>query len=127
MEEEVTLNVRYAHGSMFIEPSNRHGGGVGQSIESDWKVIMGLVDAEAPCSSPDWLEVLDADDWLPMGSPSYDADADLLVFGSTEGATVVLDNAPLVAYWRPTADPAFPYDLIGVGMRSARRWLGHLA
>ena len=126
MEEEVTLKVSYAHGSMFIEPSNRHGCGVGMSIESDWNVVMGLVDDEAPHSSPDWLEVLNADNWLPLGGNHYDADADLMVFGTTEGAAVVLDNGPLVAYWIPTADPAYPYNLIGVGVRSARRWLGHL-
>ena len=103
-----------------IMTSNR--GVTSTSLRRDYDVIADLASENSP-SKVVGLEILNPTDYLPLGTHGYDEETDTLLLGSKEGATSVEANGDLVAYWEPDPHDSQDHTLLGVEVRSARKWL----
>ena len=125
---EGRLEVRYWPESdiLTIDTGTPHVG----CASLDWpdEVVVDLA-TEDKYSKVVGVEVRGATAWLPLGKMGYDQEADTLMLGKKEGATVVVAHGHLVAYWKPDPDDFDGkfYIPLGIEVLSARKWLGSLA
>ena len=94
------------------------------SLDPQWWVVLDLAAEKGVCNVVG-LEVLSASTYLPLGKRGYDHEADVLLLGTKDGATTILENGDLVVYWKPDPEDSSPDECtpVGVEVRSAKKWL----
>ena len=117
------LRISYDPDVRILNITTANRGVTSTSLAHDYDVIADLSSEESP-SKVVGLEILNPIDYLPLGTHGYDEKTDTLLLGLKEDATSVEANGDLVAYWKPDPDDPDDYTLLGVGVLSARKWLG---